>query len=636
MTSRNPFRIRSFQRTSGDDQFVRLFAPSALDVLEGTSDLWESLRYFRSAPGGGKTSLLRLMTPGPLRRIAKLADRDSRFKDTAARLQAIGALKDGQPAVLGIMLSFSNDYRDLGALDRRELQVFRALLTARIVLAALRAALEYSDKSFPDQLGVVRVAWAPTDGAKLPADADGVALKDWASAIEERAYDVLDSVRGDAADPSEAMIGFDGLNWLASAQFFVDGRRIDAQTVLLMDEAQELTHEQRTSLNEALTALRKPLGIWVAERLQALQADDLLAPGVRQGRDYGAEIRLEDTWRGKGAAPLRRFLGEIADLRIDQADDFQGARFFTFLAADNEDPKWQDKFAEHATTIEASVLAASKDSPRYTKWIEATRASRGTEAVRAVAWQTLKILVERDRDRTQSSFDFDPLPPQSLSEGATQAIQQAAELMLCTRIKAPYYFGPDRLAQLSSANVDQFLAAAGDLFDEIMAARLLRRSEHQLSAERQHQILKSAAELRWKEIPRGSARGHAVLRFLEGLASICVEETHRDTAPYAPGVTGIGIPMSDRDLIIGERAGRKTLQELREVLASCVAQNLLEPRLDHANKGQRWLVLYFNRLLCVHHDLPLGYGGWRPQKLQTLTKWLSGGNGSSSQEGRLV
>jgi hypothetical protein len=577
------------------------------------------------------------MTPGPLRKIAALAGRDSRFKDTAARLQAIGALKDGRLAVLGVMLSFSNDYRDLSTLDHRALQVFRALFSARIVLAALRTVLEYSDKAFPEQLTAVRAVWTPPDGAKLPADADGLALREWASAIEERAYDVLDSVRGEDADPSQAMIGFDGLSWLASAQFFVDGRAIDAQTVLLMDEAQELTSEQRASLNEALTGLRKPLGIWVAERLQALQADDLLAPGVKQGRDYGAEIRLEDTWRGKGSAPLRRFLGEIADLRVDQAEGFQGARFFGFLATEIEDPKWRQKFAESAAAIEATVRTVSQGTPRYSKWIQSTSsASTGNEGARAIAWQTLKILVERDRNRNQASFDFDALPPESLNEAATQAIQDAAELMVCKAIKAPYYFGPERLAQLSSANVDQFLAVAGDLFDEIMSARLLRRPEHQLSAERQHQIVKSAAELRWKEIPRGAARGHAVLRFLEGLALMCSEETHRDTAPYAPGVTGIGIPMSDRDLIIGERGGKRTMEELREVLASCVAQNLLEPRLDHVNKGQRWLVLYFNRLLCVHHDLPLGYGGWRPQKLQTLAKWLAGTNGSSSQEGRLV
>jgi len=98
MTLRNPFRIRSFQRASGDDQFVRLFASSALDVLEETDSLWDTLQYLRSAPGGGKTSLLRLLTPGPLRKVALLASRDAKFKKTAERLQALGV--EGQPASL--------------------------------------------------------------------------------------------------------------------------------------------------------------------------------------------------------------------------------------------------------------------------------------------------------------------------------------------------------------------------------------------------------------------------------------------------------------------------------------------------------------------------------------------------------
>ena len=91
--------------------------------------------------------------------------------------------------------------------------------------------------------------------------------------------------------------------------------------------------------------------------------------------------------------------------------------------------------------------------------------------------------------------------------------------------------------------------------------------------------------------------------------------------------------MDDRDLLVGDRAGGATFGELTDVLASCIAQNILEPRLDHLNKGQLWLVLYLNRLLCLHHDLPLGYGGWRPQKLPTLAKWLIG---TSAKEDTLV
>jgi hypothetical protein len=242
-----------------------------------------------------------------------------------------------------------------------------------------------------------------------------------------------------------------------------------------------------------------------------------------------------------------------------------------------------------------------------------------------VAWQVLKILVARDQDRKQASFDFDALPAQSLQELSTRSLQEIAELIACKAAKVPYYFGPERVSQLSSANVDQFLMLGGDLFEEIVSERLLRKaSTRGLAAERQQAILKTAAAMRWKEVPRGSARGHAVLRFLEGMAAMCCEETYRDTAPYLPGVTGIGIAMSDRELIIGERGGKQSMQELREVLGACVGQNFLESRLDASAKGQQWMVLYFNRLLCVHHDLPLGYGGWRPQSLQTLAKWVAG------------
>jgi hypothetical protein len=90
--------------------------------------------------------------------------------------------------------------------------------------------------------------------------------------------------------------------------------------------------------------------------------------------------------------------------------------------------------------------------------------------------------------------------------------------------------------------------------------------------------------------------------------------------------------MDDRDLLVGDRPGGAPFTELTDVLASCVAQNILEPRIDHLNKGQLWLVLYFNRLLCLHHNLPLGYGGWRPQKLPMLLKWLAGAASPAKEE----
>lgn len=397
---------------------------------------------------------------------------------------------------------------------------------------------------------------------------------------------------------------------------------------------QLLTPAQRASLNEAVTALRKSLGIWVAERLEALTPQDLLAVGVKSGRDYTADIRLEDFWRNR-QGPLKRFLEEIADLRVDQADGFQGRTFFSLLAPQLLDVEWRKKFEAYALRLETELAGTNTSSARYSDWIETTRRADEEGLGRAIAWRRLGIMIERDRGKDQPSFDFEMLPAERLTGSTTAQISEAAELMVVRELQAPFYYGPDRIAQLSSANVDQFLALSGDLFEEILSAKLLRRPELQLSAVRQHALVKAAAKRLWRDIPRGSARGHAVLRFLEALAHVCVNETHRATAPYAPGVTGIGITMNDRDMLAEGGGSAHAFAELREVIATCVAHNLLEPKLDLMNKGQRWLVLYLNRMLCAHHDLPLGYGGWRPQKLPALAKWIAAGS-ASVQEDKLV
>jgi hypothetical protein len=203
-------------------------------------------------------------------------------------------------------------------------------------------------------------------------------------------------------------------------------------------------------------------------------------------------------------------------------------------------------------------------------------------------------------------------------------VREAAELFLSRETNLPYYYGRDRLSLLSSSNIDQFVEMSGDLFEEILSASLLRKGDRPLSAERQEAILKAVAERQWDAIPRAAAQGHSMLRFLEHVGELCVGETCKASAPYAPGVTGFAISMADRDFVVADESSKSVggVRLLREVLASCIALNLLEPRLDAKNKGERWLVLYLNRLLCLRFGLPLGYGGWRPRRIKALTDWL--------------
>ena len=94
--------------------------------------------------------------------------------------------------------------------------------------------------------------------------------------------------------------------------------------------------------------------------------------------------------------------------------------------------------------------------------------------------------------------------------------------------------------------------------------------------------------------------------------------------------------MTDRAVLIDDTDEKPTpFRKLRDVLTSLVAQNLLLPRLDHRNKGRAYIVFYLNRLLCVHFNLPLGYGGWREKSLNDLNHWVSRGSLASKAK-RLV
>lgn len=307
--ARNPFRVRASARAVSDDQFIKTFAASAVEILRDPSNPWAGLVFVRSAPGGGKTTLLRLLTPGSLKRAISYGD-DQRYRATRDALQDVGVV-DGQRALLwGVYLPFAIEYRTLDDLGPRNLHVFRSLLSARIVLAALKALLAHLELVHPEDLIRVKASWSPVAGAQLPAELTGDELQEWASNIEDNVFELMDELGTTDSGSAKGMAELEGLHWLADAVFEIDGRPIDARPVLLLDDLQYLSDAQHAYLNGALTALRKPLGIWAAERLEAMQQKDLIAPGVLEGRDYDSVICLEERWLKRGAGPLGRFLSD--------------------------------------------------------------------------------------------------------------------------------------------------------------------------------------------------------------------------------------------------------------------------------------------------------------------------------------
>lgn len=635
---RNPFRLRASKRSVRDEQFVKLFAAGALDLLNDVDDPWSGVLFLHSAPGGGKTTLLRLLTPGPLRKIFRM--QDDAIRPTRDALLKAGAITAEGLAILGVTIAFTNEYRDLDEIGEavgRAKGVFRALINARIVLATLRALLERAEQSYPDDLGQLKASWSPVDGATIPADASGLELHQWASQIEEGVFEVLDDLGGNGKPLPRAATGLEALHWLATAQLSDAGGIIDLKRVLLLDDLQFLSDDQSSWLRETLTTARASCGIWIAERLEALPAEDLLAEGALEDRDYDGEIRLERRWRKRGPAYVK-FVDQIADLRARDADGFEGRSFFPALADDLDAAVWDKKFNAQVEAIEKRLLTRVGNQHRYAQWLDQRRTMAGTSRERALAWRELEVLIERDLARAQRAFDFDALTEDDLSDKESAGVRAAADIFLARDAEAPFYFGRHKLAALSSSNVDQFVEIAGDLFEELAAKSTGRRGADTavLSAERQHALLKRAAERRWDGIPRRVPRGYEARRFLEALGAFCQSQTYRPSAPYPPGVTGFGITMLDRARLIDDSRSANTFGELRTMLAALVSQNLLEPTLDHKNKGESLLIFNLNRLLCAHFDLPLGYGGWRKKSLKELTDWLVKGKQAVAPEKSLV
>jgi hypothetical protein len=105
LMARNPFRVRASARAVSDEQFIKTFAASAVEILRDPKNPWGGLVFVRSAPGGGKTTLLRLLTPGSLKRAISYSD-DQRYRATRDALQDAGVV-DGQRALLwGVYLPF--------------------------------------------------------------------------------------------------------------------------------------------------------------------------------------------------------------------------------------------------------------------------------------------------------------------------------------------------------------------------------------------------------------------------------------------------------------------------------------------------------------------------------------------------
>jgi hypothetical protein len=635
---RNPFRLRASEHIESDATFLRLFEPAMLEVLT-RDELWRRVLILRSAPGGGKTTLMRLFTPQVLLTLHAYRTRDE-CKELYHRLHQLGIIDEAGPRLLGIMLACSRNYATLADLEideaRKERLLF-ALLNARMILAALRGALALRKLDYPCDVGRLRVAARPETealpGLQLPCAGD--VLYEWAKKVEADVCEAIDSFGPSREDSLAGHDTLGSLQLINTDCLTIEGTPIAERTLVMFDDLHKLTTTQRKTLLQCLIEFRSPISTWVAERFEALGADEILSPGATAGRDYDDVILLEWFWREKNRRQrFEKLLLNVADRRARAATAVEISSFASCLQVSLEGTHWQDRIVQAMPEVEKHVRAIADNTALYHEWISTTANKRGTQRENLLAWRTLEILIERDRRKTQRTFEF-PLSSEELEEREGSDVEAAAELFLARELDLPYYFGASRLASLASSNIEQFLWLAGDQFEEAVSAALLKKAID-LPAERQEAIIRKAVQHWWEEIPRRVRNGRRVRDFLNAIGEFSNWVTYQPNAPYSPGVTGIAISMEDRDRLRNPKSVKRpaVFDELAETIASAIAHNLLEPLLDYKVKGRRWMVLYLNRALCVQFALPLHYGGFRERNLTELFQWLE--QGFRAKKGELL
>ena len=632
----NLFRLRIAEQAQPDDQFLALFSGHVVELLPANS-LWDRLIKIESAPGGGKTSLLRLFTPASLNRIYRVRN-NPEMRELYKQLVALGAI-DSETGVstLGVLVNCHHDYSQIDAHDLSEGQKrawFMSLLDARVTLLVLRAALQMTGLRYPRD--VSRVSFVRIDnampGRSFDDELSGQVLFEESRDVERRIAGAINRL-GRPDYPREGHVCLEIARLLTSHEMHVDDKRVTDRVLLMFDEIHTLAASQRDLLEQDLTSHDVGIARWTAMRLTALTPTEAMSETSSDGREF-MTVRLED-WSNPRAD---KWLIDIARKRAIRAVPTITS-FETLLADDIiSDQEYEGAANAAREEQQSAVELAASHTELFSEWIGNAEATDADSAPleSATTWSRLKILIERRIRRRQAEFNFVSIPVERIDDSAS--ILEAARLFVAERHGVPYYYGVRKVAQLGSGNVNQFLQIAGELFEAIINAGILTdRASRELSAWQQDRIVRAMSRRLLNRVRHDLPSGHEVHALLSAAGELAKAESYRPTAPYAPGVTGFAISMADRqELLSADEEVDSGTARVRRALHAAISHNLLTPHLDRRAKGGEWMVLYLNRLLCPVFSLPLGQGGYREQSLAELRVWLNTGRPSSIRQARLA
>jgi hypothetical protein len=626
---RNPFKMRASEKIESDASFLSLYSPIVLESLAEKDEggqLWNNLLFLHSSPGAGKTSLLRIFQPTSLNTLYSYRA-NKNYKELFSSLKRLHVINEDSVDLLGVLVSCSRNYvviEDLSAENSLKQRLFFALMNARTILGTLKGVLTLRKLRFPDDLHQIQYSYSNEDNYfnDLRVPCTGKELFEWAARIEEKVYDALDSFAPLSEIQPKGHTDLFSFFVLKPEFLQIENKPVCDKILFMLDDAHKLSSGQRKHLIDFLIVNRNLSNIWISERLEALDSQENLPFGAIVGRDYN-RINLEDYWR-RNPKKYENILLNIADKRIKLSKEIQIDNFQDCIESSLNEDGYAENFKKAIEDSCQYLNKVNEATNLYSDWIKFGMDFIGSPYERARVLKKIELFIHRSLKRTQLILGF-PLSVSELLEKDSSTIDATVDLFLAKQYKIPYYFGIENLVKLSSANIEQFLNFASALFEEVLANKV---SEKQtiVSAERQEHNIRKVSEARWSEIAKVIPYSRPVMKFLNYFGDLAEKETFKPNAPYAPGVTGIGIKAHQAQKLINEEVwtSNPDYELLRNVLSTCVAFNLIEiiPDISQGKKGEKWMVMFLNKWLCAKFNLPFSTSGWRPRTPDELAKIL--------------
>lgn len=609
---KNPFAIRASERVETDEIFLELFSSEPLSHFEEKNKqgkLWGWVTTILSSPGAGKTTLLRLFSPSILRRI-----KESSASMVYKKLRKLEVIDSECIKKCGVYLQLGRDYGFLEddalfkSIEQR--RIFLSLLNARIVLATLKSLMVLAGVKYTE---LTKIVYKPTqiisEFGDIKAEYTGKELLDWAAEQERRICEFLDSF----IIPEGRMSGSDSLFSLRAMNaswFTYKGKRLCEEFIIQMDDGHKLTEKQKRIIREETIENRLSVTLWIAERLETLSTSDILSDRNFKERDEQT-IRLENMTKGI----FNPMVKNIAILRSNySADGIRLAESLDNYTAVNYNALYNDASKKYH-----DKLMKLQNYDNYRECIAAIREKDPYE--RVVKMRALLMYASRRRD--EGIVDLFGYAAQDLDGMLDPIIPLTKEVITGEIFGLPQYYSFEKLADLASQNVEQFLDLASKMYELLVAKKISDTVHYGLTVEEQDKIVSEFAMERLENIKR-LPRGNKIYNFIRHLIDFCRDLTFTASYSYR---TVSGFAVKEENTSKWGEDGfwfqDSENEELSTLLKDCLAYNLLMKQgVTQGKKDQKWTVFYMNSWLCAYARLPLERGGWRHLTLHKLKLWL--------------